>query len=193
MNIKFLHAQLNPHFFFNVLNNLYGVSLTDPDRVPGLLLKLSDLMRYQLENGNKPLVSLSEEVNYILNYMSMEQERIGKRCEIEKQVSVSAMEAEEYKIAPLILMPLVENAFKHSLTIRNKWFVHICISRSDDRLSLLVRNSLPDPELESESIGIGLANTRERLELLYKNRYTFNSKVVGETYETDLVLQLNRF
>lgn len=191
MNIKLLHAQLNPHFFFNVLNNLYGVSLTDPSRVPGLILKLSDLMRYQLENGNKPLVSLSEEVNYILNYISMEKERIGKRCEIEIDVKLNSEMAIACKIAPLILITLVENAFKHSLTIRNKWFVHISISRSGDDLHVSIRNSLPDTELSSESTGLGLANTRERLELLYKNRYNFNSGVVGEAYQTTLILQLN--
>lgn len=193
MNVKYLHAQLNPHFFFNMFNNLYGVSLTEPDRVPGLILKLSDLMRYQLENGNKSTVTLREEISHIENYIGIEKERVGKRCEIILEFPDNDPALHQYGIAPLLLVTLVENAFKHSLTIKERWFVHIVIEMRDGTLLVHARNSLPDEALVNGSTGIGLANTRERLNLLYKSKHRFSALTVGQEYHTDLMLQLNHY
>lgn len=190
MNIKFLHAQLNPHFFFNMFNNLYGVSLTDPPRVPELILKLSNLMRYQLENGHKATVNIHDEITFIENYIAMEKERIGKRCEISFIFPEDKVELERYQIAPLILITLVENAFKHSLTIKNKWFVWIHIEVSDHTLKVDISNSLPDEALKNGSTGIGLANIRQRLELLYKGYYQFIAVRNEHEHLTSLTLQL---
>lgn len=192
MNIKFLHAQLNPHFFFNMFNNLYGVSLTDPERTPQLILKLSKLMRYQLENGNKPLVSIGEEIQFIENYIVMERERIGKRCEISFLFPEDQSILNRYQIAPLILITLIENAFKHSLTITSRWFVEIDIKIVGELLTINILNSLPNRSLEDHSTGIGLENIRQRLELLYSGGYTFQSGVLGNQYKTSLNIHLNR-
>lgn len=166
MNLKLLHAQLNPHFFFNMFNNLYGVSLTDPARTPALILKLSALMRYQLESGNKEFAGIHEEISFIENYVAMEQERVGKRCSVICQFPDQET-LQNYKIATLILITLVENAFKHSTTIAGKWFVHMAMSISDDELIFDINNSLADASLHSASTGIGLHNVRERLKILY--------------------------
>ncbi len=192
MQLSLLHAQLNPHFFFNMLNNIYGVSLTKPERTPDLLLKLSKLMRYQLENGSKQMVGLSEEINFIDNYIVLEKERIGKRCQITVKFPQPSSIPANYSIAPLILITLVENAFKHSLTINSTWFVCIEMQLSGSTLQLHIRNSLPDASLRSESIGMGLKNIRQRLELLYQGRHSFDSGISGSEYITELRLELVR-
>lgn len=191
MNIKFLHAQLNPHFFFNMFNNLYGVSLTDPPRVPDLILKLSKLMRYQLENGSKAVVSIHDEVKFIENYIVMEKERIGKRCDISFVFPHDPALLSRYHIAPLILITLVENAFKHSLTIINKWFVSILIELTRDTLCIDIRNSLPDVALKNQFTGIGLDNIRQRLELLYKGHCQFETSHNEKEYHIRLAIHLN--
>lgn len=191
MSIKFLHAQLNPHFFFNMLNNLYGVSLSEPSRTPGLIVKLSDLMRYQLENGNKTSVYLMEEITFIKNYIDLERERIGKRCEIKFDYPKSETKINRNLIAPLLLIILIENAFKHSLAIKNPWFVHISIKITDSLLEVDIRNSVPEEALKRRSTGIGLDNFRQRLELLYNGRYEYAMSQGQEGYETLLTLHLN--
>lgn len=191
MNMKYLHAQLNPHFFFNMFNNLYGVSLTEPARTPELILRLAELMRYQLENGSKPTVTIREELKFIDNYIAMERERIGKRCRIHYDFPEESALPADYRIAPLILITLVENAFKHSVTISRPWFVDIHIRCEEDSLTMEVRNSLPDDALKNNSTGIGLINVKERLEMLYKNQYTLISATEGEEYRITLTLRLN--
>lgn len=191
MNLKFLHAQLNPHFFFNMLNNLYGVSLAEPKRVPDLILKLSNLMRYQLENGKKTTTAIGEDIKFISDYIDMEKERIGKRCQITFSVSLPEEKYNRYQIAPLVLITLVENAFKHSVTINSRWFVNISISIEEYCFQICVINSLADKNLQKESTGIGLDNVRERLELLYRGRYQFTAGEYDSEYRTCLRLQLN--
>ncbi|NSL86272.1 sensor histidine kinase [Chitinophaga solisilvae] len=193
MNIKFLHAQMNPHFFFNTFNNLYGVSLTAPQRVPELILKLSNLMRYQLENGRKTAVGICEEISFIEDYIIMEKERTGKRCEIVFHFTPPHETACQYRIAPMMLIALVENAFKHSLTILHKWFVHIHIEVNGHMLCMRIINSVGDESLRNYSTGIGLMNIRERLELLYKGRYQYDTTSTALEYQTTLTLQLNPF
>ncbi|OPB88835.1 histidine kinase [Elizabethkingia ursingii] len=193
MNIKYLHAQLNPHFFFNMLNNLYGVSLTEPSRTPELILKLSDLMRYQLENTNKDIVNLEEELSFIRNYIAMEKERVGKRCVIEYNIEDKEMNAHNYQIAPLILITLVENAFKHSLTTEREWFVKIVVHLENGVLRMSVHNSMPDQSLKTSSTGIGLLNIRERLELLYSGHYMLDIVEESKEYQTNLVLSLKYY
>lgn len=191
MNLKFLHAQLNPHFFFNMFNNLYGVSLADPERTPGLILKLSELMRYQLESGMRDRVTIKEEINFIENYLAMEQERIGKRCEIRYIYPGDDQSLLNFTIAPLILITLVENAFKHSVTIANKWFVNIFISIDRNNLIVNIDNSIPDETLKHSSTGIGLLNIKERLKMLYEGNYSLDIKANELTYTTTLKLKLS--
>lgn len=189
MNLKFLHAQLNPHFFFNMLNNLYGVSLTDPARTPALIVKLSELMRYQIENWNLTKVSLSDEISFIENYVDLERERIGKRCDIRFTYPKDLRQTGNYTIAPLLLIVLVENSFKHSQNFV-QWFVHIDISLSEQGLAMLIENSLADENLKKQSTQIGLANIKQRLEFLYKNAYRFNSTQLQGSHLTEVFIDL---
>ncbi len=190
MNIKYLHAQLNPHFFFNMFNNLYGVSLTEPSRTPELILKLSELMRYQLENANKETVTLDEEFTFISNYIAMEKERVGNRCDIEYTVDDEGAVASHVRIAPLLLITLIENAFKHSITTQRRWFVKIEVKLKKGILAVNVQNSIPDKNLKARSTGIGLQNIRQRLELLYGRGYTLEIIPEEQMHTTLLVLNL---
>ncbi|WP_346084295.1 sensor histidine kinase [Sphingobacterium ginsenosidimutans] len=190
INVKYLHAQLNPHFFFNMFNNLYGVSLTEPSRTPELILKLSELMRYQLENANRDMIRLKEEVDFIANYVAMEKERVGKRCAIRYVLAGEDDELNRYRIAPLLLITLIENAFKHSLTNERRWYVDIFITFSDGALTVDIKNSLADKLLKNNSTGLGLANTRQRLALLYPTQYKLHCAEMGHDYHTFLTLNL---
>ena len=191
MNIRLLHAQLNPHFLFNMFNNLYGVSLAEPDRVPNLFLKLSQLMRYQLEDGRKPAVPLQEEISFIENYISIEKERVGKRCEILFSVQSGNQESAKVAIAPLILITLIENAFKHSITTSGNSFVHTNILLAERALTVDIVNSMGDLPLKSGSTGIGLATIRERLELLYAGKYNLDITQNETEFRIILKMQLN--
>lgn len=191
IQIKYLHAQLNPHFFFNMFNNLYGVSLTDPTRTPDLILQLSNLMRYQLENSKKDTVTLEEELAFISNYIALEKERVGQRCVISYTIEDPDALAPRYVIAPLLLITLVENAFKHSLTIQHPWFVSLTVTLEKQVIHLKIANSLGDQQLQNNSTGIGLTNIRQRLELLYPNRFTLETTQNQDTYTTYLIIHLN--
>ncbi|MEO6849532.1 MAG: histidine kinase [Mucilaginibacter sp.] len=191
MNLKFLHAQLNPHFFFNMFNNLYGVSLTYPKRTPSLILKLSELMRYQLESGNKEFVAIADELKFIDNYIAMEQERVGKRCEIKYKVAENVHKIAAYQLPPLILITLVENAFKHSVTISREWFVRIGLAIHNDILVITISNSLPDEQLSSKSTGIGLQNISERMKMLYTGSYELVTAVEAESFQVILKIKLS--
>lgn len=190
MSLKHLHSQLNPHFFFNMLNNLYGVSLTDSERTPNLIIKLSDLMRYQIENANSSTVKLYEEIEYIKNYLDLEKERIGKRCDIKFGEYLDITMLNNKKITPLLLIILIENAFKHSVTNLG-WFVHINIQLQNGILELDIHNSLSMESLKQKSTGIGLANIEQRLALLYENRYKLISSKNEHSFRTTLSLILN--
>ena len=191
MNLKFLHAQLNPHFFFNMLNNLYGVSLTEPDRTPGLIVKLSELMRYQIENGNVPKVSLADEVNFIRNYIDLERERIGKRCDIQFICNHSPEKMNIWLISPLLLIILVENSFKHSQNLSD-WFVHIHIELKPDELLMTIENSLADEKLKKPSTQVGLNNLKQRLSFIYNGKFSLVEKQSETSYETTLLIPLQK-
>jgi two-component system, LytTR family, sensor kinase len=191
MSIKFLSAQLNPHFFFNMLNNLYGVSLTEPERTPDLIIKLSNLMRYQIENANKTTVSLAAEIQFIENYIDLEKERIGKRCEVSFRHLQKNRTLDQYEIAPLLLITLVENGFKHSLT-NGHWFVSTSITLDENRLVMVVENSLPDNEEIHASTGTGLTNLRQRLDFLYRENSSLEQRISEQSFHTTLALSLKK-
>lgn len=191
MNTKLLHYQLNPHFFFNMFNNLYGVSLTNPERIPELILQLSNLMRYPLEKGNHSVVSVKEELEYIETYVNIERERSGKRCTIHLILSDNKESLAHYKIAPLLLITLVENAFKHSAGSVENWFVKLHFELNTNELKVNISNSIPKKPTKKESMGMGLSNIRKRLDLLYPGQYTFEIYQSDIKYRTILTIQLN--
>jgi len=181
--LRFLKSQINPHFLFNALNNLYSLTLSKSDKAPEVVLKISALLDYVLYECNVPLISLDRETDSIRNYIDLQKIRYGTRTNIEFNLQGDTAAVQ---IAPLLILPLVENAFKHGLdkTI-GSGFVRIKISVENKELNIKVENSL-NGENNHEGEGIGIKNLRKRLELQYPNQHTI---LLNET-ENEFVAEL---
>jgi two-component system LytT family sensor kinase len=191
MQLNSLRGQLNPHFLFNTFNTLYGISLEFPDRTPDLIMKVSQLMRYQLESNSKQCVSLEEELEFINSYIQLEKERVAYRCDITYDCKIDNENA--YKVAPMLLIAFIENAFKHGTCAIEKCFVRIIITVENGLLHLHVVNSIPKKKTGVISTKIGLKNTIERLNLIYGKDYKLDIQDDKNTYIVDLKLQLKKF
>ncbi|MFV8325265.1 sensor histidine kinase [Flavobacterium sp. ZS1P14] len=191
MQLNSLRGQLNPHFLFNTFNTLYGISLEFPDRTPDLIMKVSQLMRYQLESNSKQCVSLEEELSFINSYVQLEKERVAYRCDITYDCKIDNENA--YKVSPMLLIAFIENAFKHGTCAIEKCFVRIIITVENGLLHLHVVNSIPKKKTEVVSTKIGLKNSIERLNLIYGKDYKLDIQDDKNTYIVDLKLQLKKF
>ncbi len=189
--LRFLKSQVNPHFLFNTLNNLYALTLKKDDRAPEIVIKLSEMMRYMLYECNEKRVPLKKEVSYIRNYLDLERLRQGKKVEINFEVSGLVG---EQQVAPLMFTPFLENSFKHGLNHHlTQGFVNIQLSVDEQNVQFFIENSkapaLPkDPNRRSG--GIGLVNVRRRLELLYPEHYDLDIDNNPNTYAVNLLLEL---
>lgn len=171
--LKFLKGQIHPHFLFNTLNNLYALTLKKDEHAPEIVLKLSDLMNYMLYDTNTPYIDIEKEINYIKNYIALEKIRYGNRVDISFNI---AGQIAGNKIAPMLILPFVENSFKHGVSgeIDNAW-ITIDLLIQGNAMTLKVENSksleyVKRTQREYAS-GIGLVNVRRRLDLLYKDQY----------------------
>jgi two-component system sensor histidine kinase LytS len=190
--LRHLKAQLNPHFLFNTLNNLYGLSVTESKKLPGLMLKLSDLLRYSLYDTNLHYVPVQKEIDYLSNYVELERIRLSGNSDI--VLSVEGDTTERY-VAPLLMIVFVENAFKHFSAAKGEQaFVYIMLSVNEDELHLNVQNSV-DPgfvpvPLAKRKGGLGLENARQRLDLIYPGQYRLEINKNPDYFETDLIVEL---
>lgn len=183
-----LQSQLSPHFLFNTLNNMYGLSITSPDKVPALLLQLSDLLRYSVYDAKELFVPLKEELTYINNYMEFEKIRIGERLHL--NTMIEPFDDVKDMIAPMLLIVFIENAFKHSKnTTSDKIFIEIMIRRWSDTILFSVKNSKGEVPHE-RSGGLGLENVRKRLSLLYPNQYSLNITDEEKYFTVQLQLKI---
>lgn len=189
--LRFLKSQINPHFLFNTLNNLYALTLKKSDKAPEIVIKLSEMMRYMLYECNEKQVPLSKEVNYIRNYLDLEKLRQGKNVEIHFEVEG---EVNDQKIAPLMFIPFLENSFKHGLSNQiSTGFVNIKLSVHENNIHFFIENSKPDtpPKQDSRrSGGIGLVNVHRRLNLLYPKQYELEIEDSPRSYAVNLKLNL---
>jgi sensor histidine kinase YesM len=172
--LRLLQSQLSPHFLFNTLNNLYGLSITQHEKIPALLLKLSDLLRYSVYDAKELFVPLKDELAYINNYIEFEKIRIGERLNL--TMSLEHIATHDIKIAPMLLIVFIENAFKHSKnTIEKEVIIEIALKTWGNLILFSVKNSFSDIKDESLVLrkdgGLGLVNVTKRLELLYANEY----------------------
>lgn len=162
-----LKSQVNPHFFFNTLNNLYGLIKIDPRKAEELVLKLSDIMRYSIYKAQNEYVTLEEEVEYLNQYIALHKMRYHKTIDVDFQLEIK----EGYRVMPLLFIILVENAFKHGVeNLRERAFVHIVLTTADNEIHFKIINNF-DESIASEGPGIGLNNLKRRLELAYANEY----------------------
>lgn len=193
--LKFLKAQIHPHFLFNTLNNLYALTLKRSERASEVVLKLSDLLNYMLYECDQPKVPLAKELDLLENYIALEKIRYGDRLRVRYSV---AGETAGREIPPMLLLPFVENAFKHGVSeqLEEAW-VRIAIDVENAALRLSVENSKnpaaggdPQDALGYKE-GIGLTNVKRRLQLLYGEAYRLRLKEGEDSYSVELSLQLD--
>lgn len=186
--VNFLRSQVNPHFLFNTLNNLYALTLKKSDLAPDMVLKLSEMMEYMLYESNEARVPLEKEISYLQNYIELEKLRYSSHSQVALAVN-GPVNGQE--IAPLLLLPLVENAFKHGVGKRteNSW-LRGTINIDKSAVAFTVENSKSDADRQKKKGGIGLANLRKRLELLYPGRYTLQTEDGLNTYKAALYISL---
>jgi len=182
--LELLKNQVNPHFFFNTLNNLYSLSVKHSDKAPEVILKLSEMMRYTIYEGKKELVSLEEEIEYLENYIALHEIRHHRNVDIQFTHNVEPGE----KVPPLMFIVLLENAFKHGVEKLTKdAYVHIHLNCNNGHLRFTIKNNF-DAETGKNEEGIGLENLNRRLKLLYPNTHTLVTQKDAPTYQVELII-----
>lgn len=186
--LKFLRSQIQPHFFFNTLNNIYSLTLKKSDLAPEIILKLSDLMSYMLYESTAPLVPLAKEIDYLRNYLDVEQLRFGQRLTISFTIEGQTTAVD---IPPMILILFLENSFKHGVK-NNISSIHLSIALTvaAGYLHFRVENPVTEEERPADNKGIGLKNVRRRLDLLYGNNYTLDIREEDKIFIVSLKIPL---
>ena len=181
-----LQSQVNPHFFFNMLNNLYGMIDKDTQKSKVLILKLSDLMRYSIYEGEKNLVTLEEEIAYLKNYIELHKMRYHKKIDIQFNNDI---EDSNIKVMPLLFIILLENAFKHGVeNLRGNAFIHIDLISKKNEILFQIENNF-DKNTLPKKLGIGIKNLKRRLELAYTNNHSLIFTTVDSVYKVQLELK----
>jgi sensor histidine kinase YesM len=192
--LQLLQSQLSPHFLFNTLNNLYGISLSEPDKTPGMLLKLSELLRYSVYDAKDDFVPLKEELNYLKNYIEFEKIRIGDRLDL--KVDIESFNVENIRIAPMLLVVFVENAFKHAKNnLNNNIQIEISMKLWINQILFAVKNSHKDPgtpDVMNKHSGFGLQSSIKRLELLYPNAHDLKIEKDEDSFSVMLRVNIKR-
>ena len=184
--LKMLKMQIHPHFLFNSLNTIYGFALKKADEAPEMILKLSNLLDYILYQIERPTVSLENEINHLEDYISLEKLRFHDSLEISflKEDKIS-----DIYIAPMLLIPFVENSFKHGAIIDGCLQIAIAVKREKETLIFEVENSVL--ENTNSTNGIGLENITKRLKMLYPNAYTLEIKQINKLFKVQLTINVN--
>lgn len=190
IELKSLKDQINPHFLFNTLNNLYGLTNQDPQKAGEVVMRLAQLMQYMLYEGNMAQVPLQKEIEYVENYLALERIRYGDRLHLSVQINGNT---EPLVIAPLLLLPFVENAFKHGVSqqLADAW-VQIQLTVNAKELVFKVENSKPESTNDAGATGIGLPNISKRLALIYPGRHQLRQLNGAGTYLVTLKLELTQ-
>jgi len=188
MELNYLKEQVNPHFLFNSLNSIYSLSRQQSLETPDLVMQLSELLRYQLESSKKETVLLKEELEFIENYLLLEEKRLSKRCTIEFLISG---DLSGLRVAPMLLIPFVENAVKHGAQSTNEQsIIDISAAIKSTTLHFSVVNSKPPKVSELKRKGLGLENVKRRLNLLYPNSHVLVIDDKEEKYHVNLSIDL---
>ncbi len=184
--LALLKSQINPHFFFNTLNNLYGLVVEKSEQAPEVVLKLSDMMRYTIYEGKEDVVLLKDEISYLENYIELHKIRYQKKVEILFTHDVR----EGLKVAPLLFIILLENAFKHGVEkMSDNAFIHLRMQSQEKQLFFTIENSF-DKSASNLNNGIGLENLKKRLDYLYPNKYELIVEEKDSIYKVRLNLEL---
>jgi len=188
MELNYLKEQVNPHFLFNSLNSIYSLSRQQSQETPDLVMQLSELMRYQLESSKKETVLLKEELEFIENYVLLEEKRLSKRCTVEFLIEG---DFSGLRIAPMLLIPFVENAIKHGAQSTNEQSrIDISATIKKATLNFDVVNSKPSMVVDRIRKGLGLENVTRRLKLLYPNSHKLEIDDTEKSHRVNLAIDL---
>ncbi|MEW7291494.1 sensor histidine kinase [Aquimarina sp. 2304DJ70-9] len=186
--LKYLKSQIQPHFFFNTLNNLYYLTIEKSEKAPDVVLKLSEIMQYVLYDVKEPKIGLLSEINYIQSYLELERMRYGDKVTSEIQIKGNI---DDIAIPPLLLLPFIENCFKHGS--KNNDTVSLDIqfeNKKNEQLIFSATNNFNTNTSKEKKHGIGIENVRRRLELLYKNKYSLETKIIDNTFNVLLKIPI---
>ena len=186
--LAWLKNQINPHFLFNTLNNISSLAAIDGEATQEAIAQLSDLLRYAMYETNKVAVPLQGEVDFMSNYIALMKLRVGRNTVVNTHFSIQNPQME---IAPLLFISIIENAFKHGVSSNKPSHIIIRMEQHDDKLSFECRNSnYPKAATDRSGKGIGIENTRRRLNLLYPDRYTWDQGICdnGESYFSKILI-----
>ena len=186
--LAWLKNQINPHFLFNTLNNISSLTQIDPDAAQDAIAQLSDLLRYAMYETNKKMVPIQGEVEFMRNYIALMKLRCNEKTEVTTTFSVE----QNMEIAPLLFISLIENAFKHGVSSSRSSKIDIRLLQNEDELVFLCDNTnYPKDDTDRSGSGIGLENTRRRLDLMYANRYKWEQYLQDDIYHVRITLQYN--
>lgn len=185
--LSFLRSQISPHFMFNLMNSLVSLNRKKSNLVEPVLLKMADLLRYMLYEKDDKRISLENEVKYLSNYIDLQKVRFGDYVKIDFDVKTADSSK---SIEPMLLIPFVENAFKHGVGLIEEPFIKIELVATNDELGFKVTNKFSSDKQDAKdgASGIGLNNVKRRLELLYPKQYALSVNESGNLYTTDLKL-----
>ena len=187
--LEYLRYQINPHFFMNTLNNIHALVDIDPEKAKGTILELSKMMRFVLYEGNKQGVSLTNEIDFVRHYIALMQLRYTDKVRIDIDLPA---EVPDRQIPPLILITFIENAFKHGISYQHESFIEVKVSVEKGELWFDCRNSKAEKphQTNEEKGGVGLANVRKRLNLLFGRNYILLIKNDPDVYSVTLNIPL---
>ncbi len=186
MEIQLLKGQLNPHFLFNTINNICGVNQVDSEKSTEMLINLAELLRYHLEFTVEQKIPIDKEVQLIEAYIELEKMRLRDNCLVTFEQSEKKL---DLAIAPLLLLPFVENAFKHGTHTSHPCFINIKLMYKNEKLEFFVENSLFKNQKVS-STNIGQQNTIKRLQLLYPEKHQLRIRETDKKYTVELIIDL---
>jgi two-component system, LytTR family, sensor kinase len=184
--LSFLKAQINPHFLFNTLNNIYSLAITKNENTAESIMKLSNIMRYVTDDVREDFVSLNNEMDCMRDYIDLQRLRLGKKMNVDFTVTGNT---ENKKIAPLILMTFIENVFKYGISNHEPSAISIKISADEHNITFFCQNKLFETKRNTERTGIGIANTRQRLQHLYPYKHFLSINTENGLFTVQLTLQ----
>lgn len=188
--LSFLKAQINPHFLFNTLNGIYSLSIKKSEKTSDAIHQLSSIMRYVINEGHNDYVNLGQEIDYINDFIALHKMRFASNIHVDYKISI---ENKDLKIAPLLLISFIENAFKHGISAEENCLIKIHITQKNNTINLITANGIFDDEDENieEKTGIGIENTLKRLNLLYPNKHNISISNLLDDYTLDLKINLS--
>ncbi len=189
--LAYLKAQINPHFYMNMLNNIHGMIEIDPERAQTMVLDMSSLMRYMLYDSSKPHIRLTDEIAFLNNYLNLMRQRYPESKVSIKRSFPSEESARTIQLPPLLFLVFIENAFKHGISYKKSSYVDVSISIAKGCVEFVCINSRhPEGKSINENSGIGLRNIRQRLDLLYGANATLNIEESGDEYKVRLSIPI---